>query len=211
MEVWELELASVKFDDLLLLEELREVLSLRERNDFASEIRHIGLDVHRYRRTFEVILSGNLARDLAITNLDHIPDLQSEACDVDHSAIDRDMAVRNHLASLENRPSEAETPHDGGETHLQQSKEVQTRVPVHALSALERVMELLLHHVVVTSNDLLCEQLLTVLRLPSVLKIGTVLSVWIRALGAGALALSPDVEADRAANILLASSVSGHE
>lgn len=81
---------------------------------------------------------------------------------------------------------------------------------MHPLGSLEGVAKLLLKHVVIASDDLLREKLFAILRLPSVLKVRPMLAERIGSLRARALWLAPNVEADRAANVSLSSSIRRH-
>jgi hypothetical protein len=162
-------LSSVEFDDLLLLEEGGEVLSFRKGDDLASELRHIWLHISRDSRTLEVIVSSDAAACRSVSDFDRIANLQLEARDVDESAVHHDVAVADHLSRLENCLCKAQSPHSCREPELEKPEEVQAGVAGHALSFLERVQELLFEHVVVASDDLLCEKLFAVLGLASIL------------------------------------------
>lgn len=193
------------------MEELREVLSFRQGDDLSAELSNVGLHVRRNRGAFEVILAGNLSADVSISNGDHIANLQLETGNVDQLTVDHDVAVRNHLSSLENGSGIPESPNGGGESHLQKSKEVEAGVAAHSLRFLERVRELLLEHVVVAADDLLRQKLLAILGLASILKVRTMLPGWVRSLRNRLGRSAPNVKADGAANICFSSSVSRHK
>ena len=82
---------------------------------------------------------------------------------------------------------------------------------MHAGGFLEAVVELLLQHVIVAADNLLGQKLFAVFGLPAILEIGTVLAHWIGALCAGAFRLTPDIEADDSADVVLSSSICGHK
>lgn len=203
-------LSGVKLDHCLLVEELREVLSLRKRDDLSGHVCHVSLDVHRNRSPFVVIHLRDLGAAFALSNADDVADSNSVARDVDDLAVHRDVAVRHHLSGLENGVCKSQSPNDGRKPKLEQAKEVEGAVPVHSLRLLKGVAELLFHHVVVASDDLLGQKLFAVFARSLVAKVRTVLSSRIRALGAWALALAPDVKADSSANVVFSSSISSH-
>lgn len=202
--------ASVELDDLLLLEELGEVFSLGESDDFALHVLHIGFDVSRDCSAFVVVVSSDVSARLSISDLNDIADLELERCDVDDSAINQDVAVAHHLSGLEDRLCITESPDSGCESKLEEAKEVKAGVATHSLCLLERVRELLLEHVVIAADDLLCEELLAVFRLSSILEVRTVLTERVCALGCRALRSSPNVIADGAADVRFSSSISCH-
>src|SRR5437868_2450909 len=107
-------LAGVEFDDLRLLEELGEVFSLREGDDLTANVLYVGFHVGRNCRAFKVICSGDAPAGLSIANLDDVADLKQEARNVDHSAVDHDVAMADHLSGLERRASIAKTPDGSG-------------------------------------------------------------------------------------------------
>lgn len=148
-------LASVEFDDLLLLEELGEVFSLGKSDDLASEVLHIGLKINRNCGAFVVVGPGDCSAHFSVTHFNDIANAQLVAANVDNLAVNRDVAVGNKLSSLEDRLRIAEAPHNGGESQLKESKEVEAGIAVHPLSSLKGVAKLLLKHVVIASDDLL--------------------------------------------------------
>lgn len=204
-------LAGVEFDDLLLLKELREVLSLGKSDDLAGHVLNVGLHVSRDRRAFVMVGSGNLLAGVAIANTDDIADSELEARDVDKSAVDRDVTVADHLSSLEDASGIAKSPNGGAQAELKESKEVEAGIAAHSLRLLEGVAELLFEEVVIASNDLLCKQLFAVLRLSSLLQVRTVLSGRIRSLRDRLVRSSPNVKSDGSADVVLSSSIRGHK
>jgi len=203
-------LACVVFDYLLLLEELRKIFSLGEGDDFASEVRHVGIHVGGNRGALEVVGTGHAAANLSVTYLNFVANLELEAWDVHDAAVHKDVAVIHHLPGLENRAGISESPDARSEAQFEQSQEIQAGVAAHSLSLLERIRELLLEHVVVAADDLFGQKLLTVLGLASILKVRPVLAGRVCAFGGRALRSSPDVVADGAANIGFSSSVGRH-
>src|SRR5882672_4819985 len=63
-------LSCVKFDDLLLLEELGEVLSLRQGDNLAAHILNVRFHVSRNRGALVVIVSSDASARLSVSNLD---------------------------------------------------------------------------------------------------------------------------------------------
>lgn len=111
--------ASVELDDLLLLEELGEVFSLGESDDFALHVLNIGFDVSRDCSAFVVVVSSDVSARLSVSDLNDIADLELERCDVDDSAVDQDVAVADHLSGLEDRLCVTESPDSGRESKLE--------------------------------------------------------------------------------------------
>lgn len=203
-------LTSVEFDDLLLLEELREVFALRHRNDLAVHALNVCFDVRRNRSAFVVVVSSDVSARLSIANFDDIADLQLEGSNVNNLTVDSDVAVADHLSGLENRLCVSESPDCSCKSELEEAKEVKRGVAAHSLSLLERVRELLLEHVVVAADDLLGQKLLAVFGLPSILEVWTVLTERVWSLGYRAVWSTPNVVADSAADVCLSSSISCH-
>jgi len=204
------ELTSVEFDDLLLLEELREVFALRHCNDLAVHALNVRFDVSRNRSAFVVIVSSNVSARLSVSDLDDIADLQLEGSNVNDLSVDGDVAVADHLSGLENGLCISESPDCSCKSELEEAKEVERGVAAHSLSLLERVRELLLEHVVVAADDLLGQKLLAVFGLPSILKVRAVLTERVWSLGYRAVRSTPNVVADSAADVCLSSSISCH-
>lgn len=203
-------LASVEFDDCLFLEEGGEVFALGHGNDLARHICDVHVNVGRNSGAFVVARAGDALATVSVANGNHIPDLQGVACDVDDLAIYRNVAVADHLAGLEDGLRVAQTPNRGGKSKFEQTEEVDSRITVHSLSFLKRAVELLLEHVVITADDLLLQKLVAVFARALVAVQQAMLAVRVLALGGGALCLSPDVEADFAADVVLATSVCSH-
>ncbi len=120
------------------------------------------------------------------------------------------MTVADHLSSLENCICISKSPDCGCQSEFEKAKEVKACVAVHSLRFLERVRELFFQHVVVASNDLLCQQLFAVFALSSILKVRTVLTKRVCALGCRALWLAPNIKADSSADVSFSSSISCH-
>ena len=154
--------------------------------------------------------SSHTSANFSIADLDFVSDLQLEAWDVNNSTINQDVAVVNHLSCLENCSSVTQSPYTGSKSQLKKSQEVEAGIAAHSLCFLERVRKLFLKEVVVAADDLFSQELLAVLGLSAVLKVGAVLSGWVCAFGGRAFRSSPDVVADGAANIGLSSSVGRH-
>lgn len=152
----------------------------------------------------------NFAADLPIANFNHIANLDAVARDVDNLAVDHDVAMRDQLSGLRDRVGIAEPVHDRLQPHFEQPEEVKPRVAVHPLRFIEGAAELLFKHAVVASDDLLRHQLLAVLGHASVPHVRTMLTGRIRSFGAWALGLTPNIEADFAADIVCSSSVCRH-
>jgi CBS domain-containing protein len=142
--------------------------------------------------------------------LDDIADLQLEGCNVDNLSVDHDVAVADHLSSLEDRLCVSESPDCSCKSELKEAKEVKRGVAAHSLRFLKRVRELLLKHVVVAADDLLRQKLLAVFGLPSILEVWTMLTERVWALGYRAVWSTPNVVADSAADVCLSSSISCH-
>lgn len=192
------------------MEELRKVLSLGQSDDFASEVLDIGVDVGGNWSALKVIGPRHTSANLSVSDLDFISDLKLETRNVDDSTVNQNVAVIDHLSGLEYGSSVAESPNACCKPELKQSKEVETGVATHPLSFLKGVRKLLFEHVVIAANDLLGQQLLSILRLSAILQVRTVLTGRVCPLGGRALSPSPDVVADGAANICLSSSVGRH-
>src|ERR1019366_2605996 len=90
-------LASVIFDDLLLLEELRKILSFRQSDDLAFEILNVRIDISRNWSAFKVICSGHSPADFSIAHLNFVADFQLEARNVDNTTIYENVAMVDHL------------------------------------------------------------------------------------------------------------------
>ena len=205
-------LSSVKLNNLLLLEELGEIFSLWKSDQLAFEVLHIGFHVSGNLSGFVVVILRNVSARLSVSNFNNVADLNLEGTDIDQLAVYEDVAMADHLSSLENCLCVAQAPNGGTESHFKQTKEVKAGVAIHSLCLFEGVGELLFQHVVVPSNDLLCKQLFAVLR-PSVviLHVGAVLTSRVCAFRRRALWPSPNVEADRSANVCFSSSISRHD
>lgn len=120
------------------------------------------------------------------------------------------MLVSDHLPSLENGARIAESIDLGLESHFQKSQEVESGVALHSASPFKCFAELLFKHSVEPPDDLLGEKLLAVFGHSSVAKVGAVLSRRVGSFGGRALGLSPDIEADFAADVFLSSSICRH-
>jgi len=203
-------LTSVEFDDLLLLEELREIFSLWHGDDLSVHSLNVGFDVRRNRGAFVVIVSSDVSAGLSVSDLNDIADLQLEGCNVDNLSVDHDVAMADHLSSLEDRLCVSESPDCSCKSELKEAKEVKRGVAAHSLRFLKRVRELLLKHVVVAADDLLRQKLLAVFGLPSILEVWTMLTERVWALGYRAVWSTPNVVADSAADVCLSSSISCH-
>ena len=103
-------LSSVEFDDLLLLEELGEVFSLRHRDDLSVHSLNVGFDVRRNWSAFVIVVSSDVSARLSVSYFDDIADLQLEGSNVDDLSIDSDVAVADHLSGLKDRLCVSETP-----------------------------------------------------------------------------------------------------
>jgi hypothetical protein len=193
------------------LEELRKIFSLRERDDLALKVLHIGFHVGRNLSGFVVVVLRDVSARLAVSHFNHVANLYLERTNIDQLAVDMDVAMADHLSRLENCFCVTQSPYGGTKSHLKQAKEVKAGVAIHSLCLLEGVGELLFQHVVVPSNDLLSKQLFAILG-PTVvvLHVGAVLTSRVCAFRRRALWPSPNVEADRSANVSFSSSISRH-
>lgn len=194
------------------MEELREVFSLRKSDDLTLEVLHVSFHVSWNCSGFVVVSLCDVSAGLSVSNFNNIANLQLERWDVDHLSIYHDVAVADHLSSLEDRLCVTQSPNRSCESEFEKSEEVKAGVAAHSLGFLKRVRELLLEHVVVAADDLLREKLLTVLGSSVVvLLVRTVLAKRILSLGCRALWTTPNVKADFAADVCLSSSISCHE
>ena len=132
-------LTSVVLDHLLLLEELGEVLALRQADQLASELGDLGLHVSRNGSAFVVVVTSDTSAGLSISDFNDIANFQLEAGDVNDLSINDDVTVGNHLSCLEDGLCVTKSPNGGGQTHFQKSKEVQAGVAAHSLRFLKRV------------------------------------------------------------------------
>lgn len=203
-------LTSVEFDDLLLLEELREVFSLRKSDDLALHILNVSLDVGWDWSAFVVVVSSDVLAGLSISDFNDVANFKLERSDVNDLSVDHNVAVADHLSSLEDGLCVSKSPDCSSKSKLKEAEEVERGIAAHSLRFLKRVRELLLKHVVVASDDLLCQKLLAVLRLSSILKVWTVLTERICSLCSRAVWSTPNVVADSSADVRLSSSISCH-
>lgn len=162
-------LACVELDDLLLLEEFREVFALRKRHNLALEVLNVGIEIRRYGGGFVVVHLRDSARGRTVSDFNHVANLELVAGDVHHAAIYQDVAVADHLAGLKDGLRVAKAINRGLQSQLKQAQEVQARVAVHVRCFVERVAELALQHAVVAANNLLSKELLAIFRLTSLL------------------------------------------
>lgn len=195
---------------MLLLEEFREIFSLGQCNDLARKVHDIGFDVDGNCGTFKVIVFGDVPALLSIPHGDHVADFAGVAGHVNEFAIDKNVLMSDHLSGLENGARISESIDLGLESHFQKSQEVESGISLHSACPLKRLSELLFEHSVEPSDDLLGEKLLAVLGHSSVAKVGAVLSRRVGSFGGRALGLSPDIEADFAADVFLSSSICRH-
>lgn len=112
------ELTCVVFDDLLFLEELREVFSLWKRDDLAREVDDVCFHVSRNWSAFEVVCSRNTSALFSISNGNHVADLQRVGRNVDVPTVDRDVAVAYELSGLEDGLRVAELVNSGCESQF---------------------------------------------------------------------------------------------
>lgn len=112
------ELSSVEFDDLGDLEEGWEVLGLGQRNDLARHVRHVCLDVGRNGGSLIGALAGDAPATVAAAHPNNITEFYLVAGNIHHVAINRDVAVADHLASMEDALGVAQAVNDGGEPKL---------------------------------------------------------------------------------------------
>ncbi len=103
-------LTCVKLDDLLLLEELREVLALWERHDLALHVLNVRFHIDWNSSTFVVIGSRQLSAHFPISNSDFIADLKQETADVHNPTIYGHVTVRDHLSGLKDRSGISQSP-----------------------------------------------------------------------------------------------------
>lgn len=192
------------------MEEFREIFSFGQCNDLARKVHDIGFDVDGNCSTFKVIILGDVPALLSIPHGDHVADFAGIAGHVNEFAIDKNVLVSDHLAGLENGARIAESIDLGLESHFQKSQEVESGISLHSACPFECFAELLFKHSVEPSDDLLCEKLLAVLGHSSVAKVGAVLSRRVGSFSGRALGLSPDIEADFAADVFLSSSICRH-
>lgn len=102
-----------------------------------------------------MIHSSDLLARFAVSNGNHIAYSQAVAGNVNHFAVDANVAVRHHLPGLENGLRIAEPPNRRRQSKFEEAKEVESGVAVHSRGFVERVSELPLHHMVVAPDDLL--------------------------------------------------------
>jgi hypothetical protein len=192
------------------LEEFREVFSFWQCDDLSGEVHDIGFDVNGNCSTFKVIVLSNVAALLSVSHGDHIADFAGVAGHVNEFAIDKNVLVGDHLSGLENGARISESIDLGLESHFQESQKVETSVALHSACSLKRFAELLFKHSIEPSDDLFGKKLLAVLGHSSVAKVGSVLSRRVGSFGGRTLGLSPDIEADFAADVFLSSSICRH-
>ena len=156
-------LTSVEFNDFQFVEELRKIVSLRKGDNLSGKTCYIWFHIRRNGSTLVVITGGNRFRSSVVANSDHIANLNRVTCNVYLLAVDSNVAVTDHLSSLEDRVCVAESVNSGLQSQLEQSQEVQTGVTVHSVSLFKRSAELLFEHSVVALDHLFSQQLFTVL------------------------------------------------
>ena len=132
-------LTSVEFDDLLLLEELREVFSLRKSDDLALHILNVSLDVGWDWSAFVVVVSSDVLAGLSVSDFNDVADFKLERSDVNDLSVDHDVAVANHLSSLEDGLCVAKSPDCSSKSKLKEAKEVERGIAAHSLRFLKRV------------------------------------------------------------------------
>ncbi len=195
---------------MLFLEEVWEVFSLRKSNDLSRHIWNVWCDVWWDCGAFVLRLASDSGAAFALSDADHVSNLHDVARNVDDFTVDQDVAVADHLASVEHGLREAETPDDGAESKFEQSQEVQTSVAVHVGRLVKGTSELLFQHVVIASDDLLCEKLFAVFAGAAILQSWAVLTGRIRSLVGWALCFAPNIKADFAADVRFSSSICCH-
>lgn len=195
---------------MLFLEEVWEVFSLWKSNDLSGHVWNVWCDVWWDCGAFVLGLSSDSCAAFALSDADHVSNLHDIARNVDDLAVDQDVAVADHLASVEHGFRVAETPDDRAESKFEQSQEVQTSVAVHVRRLIKGASELLFQNVVIASDDLLREKLFAVFAGAAILQSWAVLTGWIRSLVGWALCFAPNIKADFAADVRFSSSICCH-
>ena len=93
-----------------------------------------------------------------ILHADHVADANQVARNIDAAAVDRDVAVANHLAGLGAAQAEAEAMDDVVQPALEQHHQRVARVALAADGFLEVLAELALEHAVIMLDLLLLAQ-----------------------------------------------------
>lgn len=145
-----------------------------------------------------------------IPDCDNVSDSAGIARNINEFAVHCDVSVVYDLTGLENCSCVSKSINLGLQTQFQQSQEVEAVVSVHFSSFFKCISKLFFEHSVVAADDLLCEQLLSVLGHSSVSKVWPMLSRRVWSFGARAFCLTPDVKADFSADVFFSSSVCRH-
>src|SRR6266581_4822538 len=156
-----MELARIKLDDQLLLDGLVHVVASSLRGDFRGHVVFVqaepGNDRPLLARVEGVLDAGDL---LALfLDRDHIADAHGVGGDVDGTAVDGEVAVRDELAGVPPRRGEADRVDDVVEPRLQQAKQVEAGDAGHLGGAVEVEAELALEQEVDAARALLGPQL----------------------------------------------------